>query len=419
MPLGPGAMLAAALAAAFPDQPPQDLGLAVSGGGDSVALAVLMAEWAADRGCRLRAVTVDHGLRTESAAEAAGVVSLCAGLGIPHDILRWQGWDGRGNLQDQARRARSALIAGWAGAMPVATGHTMDDQAETVLLRLARGSGVDGLSAMRGATRRGGVLWLRPLLGVRRAALRDLLRARGIGWVEDPSNEDPRYDRIKARQALALLAPMGVTAEGLAATAGRMQAARAALERQALKVARAAMRVEAGDVIADLALLDIAGAEIRDRLLAAALCWVGSAEYRPRHAALLGVMDKLSRGRGATLAGCILTVRGGSLRIGREPAAVRGIVTLVAEVWDSRWRISGPESGGLQQGLRIAMLGEGGIALRPRWRESGLPRPTIIASPAVWQGETLVAAPLAETTGGWRAELEDGAEGFFSTILSH
>ena len=190
--------LGSALDAAVAAAPEGEIGVAVSGGGDSVALLLLLEAAAARVGRSVAAVTIDHGLRPESAGEAAAVAALCAGRGIAHETRRWEGWDEAGNLQGRARQARRALIAGWArgrGIGAVALGHTLDDQAETVVLRLARGSGVDGLAGMAAVVRAEGVLWLRPLLGVRRAALRGWLEAEGMGWSEDPSNLDLRFDR--------------------------------------------------------------------------------------------------------------------------------------------------------------------------------------------------------------------------------
>uniref|UniRef100_UPI0026223B47 tRNA lysidine(34) synthetase TilS n=1 Tax=uncultured Amaricoccus sp. TaxID=339341 RepID=UPI0026223B47 len=214
---------------ALPPLPDGRLGVAVSGGGDSVALLLLLHAAGRD----LAAVTVDHGLRPESVGEAASVAALCAARGIPHSVLRWEDRDPRGNLQQAAREARRSLIAGWAeasGIAAVALGHTLDDQAETVVMRLARGSGVDGLSAMRPETLALGILWLRPLLGIRRAALRAWLAAEGVAWAEDPTNADARFDRVRARLALPTLAGLGIGPERLAATARAVARACAALE---------------------------------------------------------------------------------------------------------------------------------------------------------------------------------------------
>jgi len=182
-----------------------NIALAVSGGGDSMALLHLAHRWARGRGVSLHALTVDHGLRPDSAAEAAGVAAFCAAHGIAHRILTWSG-DGDGNLPDAARRGRYAAMADActeAGATMLLTGHTLDDQAETVLMRLGRGSGVDGLAAMRAMTPLWGVQLFRPLLGLRREDLRDMLRGAGVAWVDDPTNEDRGYTRIRARDALA------------------------------------------------------------------------------------------------------------------------------------------------------------------------------------------------------------------------
>lgn len=407
----PAAAFAGAMAALMPEGPPPRLGLAVSGGGDSTALAVLAADWARPRGVALAAVTVDHGLRPGSAAEAAAAGALCAGLGIPHAVLRWDSPAGRGNLQDRARTARQRLISGWAAAQGlahVATGHTLDDQAETVLMRLARGSGVDGLSAIAPARRLAGVVWLRPLLGVPRAALRALLAARGIGWAEDPSNDEARFLRARARAALAALAPLGITAAGLAATAGRMARARRALECATCALADRAVRIEAGDVILDAAALAAAPEELRARLLAHALRWVSGAPYPPRAAELARLAAALAAGRGGTLAGCRASAAGGTLRIAREWQAVRGLRAAPGEVWDGRWRLTGPAPAGAE----VRALGPEGLARCPGWRAAGLPRASLLASPAVWAGDALVAAPLAGLDRGWTAEALRGAADF-------
>ena len=312
--------LAAAVAASVAAAPPGPIGVAVSGGGDSVALLLLLHRHG---GRPLAAVTIDHGLRPESAGEAAAVAALCARLGVPHAVRRWDG-AGAGNLQMRAREARRALIADWAreaGVGTVALGHTLDDQAETFLLRLARGSGVDGLAAMAPVAVFDGIVWLRPLLGARRAALRSWLAAEGVGWADDPGNDDPRFDRVRARAALPLLAPLGLGAERLAATAAAMARARAALEAATTELARSSLTAgAAGDV--ELAADALAGApaELALRLLAGALCWVSGARYRPRLARLEAALAAVVAGRlghGLTLHGCILS---GAARPCRDPS---------------------------------------------------------------------------------------------------
>lgn len=352
------------------------------------------------------AVTVDHGLRPEGAAEADRVAALCRTLGVPHAIRRWDGGGG-GNLQDRARDARRGLIAAWAreaGVAAVALGHTLDDQAETFLMRLARGSGVDGLAAMAPATVIDGILWLRPLLAVRREGLRRWLEGQGVGWVEDPSNAELRFDRVRARAALPVLAPLGLGPERLAATAAAMARARAALVEATAVIARAAVTVgPAGD--AELATRDLvdAPAELALRLLAGTLCWVSGARYRPRLASLEAAFADIAAGRlghGLTLHGCVVRPRQRRLAIRREPARVAPPVPLAHGEWDRRWRlVACPE--GVGAGLAIGALGADGLARLPDWRASALPREALLTTPAVWEGATLVAAPLVRPGSGF------------------
>ncbi|MFO1208902.1 MAG: tRNA lysidine(34) synthetase TilS [Amaricoccus sp.] len=379
--------------------PAGEIGVAVSGGGDSVALLLMLREAVEAAGRTVAAVTVDHGLRPEAAEEAAAVAVLCARLGVPHAVLRWEGWDGRGNMQDRARAARRALIAQWArsrGIGAVALGHTLDDQAETVLLRLARGSGVDGLAAMAPVAGGEGILWLRPLLGVRRGALRIWLAGQGVGWAEDPSNDDPRFDRVRVRAALPALAALGIGPERLAATARAMARARAALEAATAELGRRAVEEgPAGDLEIDPAGLAGAPEEIRLRLLAAALGWVSGAVLRPRLMRLEAALAAIEAGRvghGLTLNGCVLRVRAGRVAVRREPARTAAAVPLAAGRWDGRWELFGRPPEG--QGMTIGALGAGGLArLAPL--PPGIARETLATTPAVWRAGELVAAPLA------------------------
>jgi tRNA(Ile)-lysidine synthase len=395
---------------------PERLGVAVSGGGDSTALLHLLAAWMRAGGPAVSAVTVDHGLRPEAADEALAVGSACAGLGVPHQVLRWA-WDGKGNFLDRARRGRYAAIAAWAKGQGIGTvtlGHTADDQAETFLMRLARGSGVDGLSPMAARRRSDGVEWVRPLLWVRREELRDWLKARGIPWAEDPTNDDFAYLRVRAREALGLLAPLGITREGLVATANRMGMAREVLDRAALALARQAVSVEAADVVIAAPAFQAAAFETQGRLLAYALQWVSGAEYRPRQDALMGLFAELDSGKVQTLSGCVVAGDGRAIRIGREPKAAAGARARVGEVWDGRWTVTGPAL----KGAEVRALGETGLA-RLDWRASGLSRLTLAATPAVWAGGRRIAAPVAEPGGDWRAVPTRGREDFLRRLIEH
>jgi len=391
------------------------LALAVSGGGDSLALLHAATGRVRADGPPVEAVTVDHGLRPGSADEARRVGEICARIGVPHATLSWTGWDGRGNLQDAARRARLSLIADWAlarGIRRVALAHTRDDQAETVLMRLARGAGVDGLSAMGAERRHLGLVWLRPFLDISRDELRAWLRTLGERWIEDPSNEDPRFDRVQARRALAALAPLGITGAGLAATAARLASARRALEACTAEAALRIAREDRGDVLIRRAGLADLPTEIARRLVVAALCAVASADYPPRAEALAETLAGLETVPRATLHGCLIAREGADLRIAREHAAVAGASAPPSALWDGRWRVTGPA----QDRDTVRALGEAGLSLCPDWRAAGLPRASLLASPAIWRGDALVAAPLAGRAEGWQVA---PAIGLRQRILSH
>ncbi len=402
----------------FRPDPPKVLGVAVSGGSDSLALLVLLTEWHRQGGPAVSAVTVDHGLRPESAAEAAEVSAICARLGVAHSTVHWQGWNGQGNLPDRARRARYGLLADWAGRAGVgdiAVGHTADDQAETFLMRLAREAGLDGLSAMADRWRQEGVTFHRPALTVTRAALRDELRARGVAWIEDPTNADPAFERVRARQVLSALAPLGISADGLASVAHNLRDARDTLYHYVARAARDNVAVMDGDLLLDRGGLTDLPAEIARRLLRRCLQWVGGAAYGPRGAAMEAFRKAAAQGRTTTLQGCLLVPEGDRLRLVREYNAVRDLRVPADAVWDGRWRLTGPEP----EGAEIGALGPEGLAVCPDWRATGRPRVSLLSSPAVWKGTDLLAAPLAGVGNGWRADLLRDEASLTATGIAH
>jgi len=196
---------------------------------------------------------------------------LAASMGYSHDTLMWTGWKKRGNLQDAARTARRSLMADWAskhGIATIALGHTADDQAETFLMRLARGSGVDGLASMDPLMVENDVQWARPLLGVRREALRTYLFEIGAKYVDDPSNEDDNFDRIKVRQALGTLGALGIDVPKISKTTERLRSAKQVVYTATRDLSLAASEVtDAGEMKLDWARLSSGQQAIRHRIM--------------------------------------------------------------------------------------------------------------------------------------------------------
>lgn len=392
------AVLAHTASTAFSIDRPERVGVAVSGGSDSMAMLHLLAE----AGCRLDAVTVDHGLRPEAADEARFVAEACARLGVSHTILRWDHGTVEGNLQSRARDARYGLIAHWArtaGIGHVALGHTSDDVAETLLMELAREAGLEGLSAMASRWRSDGVTWHRPFLFWSRADLRGWLERRGLGWIEDPSNEDPRFQRVRARRALKALSPLGITAEKLAVSAQYLAQARGALGYAMADLSNRICRVSAGEVLIDRTEFGRLHPETGRLLMLGALQWVSSVPYPPRAHKLAQLRFNIVEGRDATLAGCRIRCPEGEISVTREPRAVAGMASPTTGLWDSRWRVEGPHD----DRLEVRALGAEGLKLCPDWRKTHASRAALLVSPAIWHGTTLVAAPLAGLGAGWTA----------------
>ncbi|MHA6263633.1 tRNA lysidine(34) synthetase TilS [Arenibacterium sp. CAU 1754] len=407
--------------AQFHASPPERIGVAVSGGGDSIALLHVLHQLFDPQTTQLFAATVDHGLRPESADEAAQVRDISESLGVTHSILRWRNWDGTGNLQDQARRARYELLSDWCkscGISVLALGHTADDQAETVLMRLARSAGVDGLAGIPFKRTMNGITVIRPMLYLTREELRGFLRRHDIPWLEDPSNQDIRFDRVKARQALECLDDLGVTVTGLAAVAQNLAQAREALDWYSFLAARDIAEIVGGDVVLDLRQFRTLPDEIARRLLVRAITWVSGSLYPPRRAPLMDVMELVRRGpvRSATLGGCRVLRHGRKIWICREYNAVRNEIVPVSDIWDKRWHLTAED---MSADYEVRPLGRRGLAFCENWRETGRPHAAIMASPSVWLGDELIAAPMAGEPGEWHAELAGGEESFFAALLSH
>ncbi len=340
---------------------------------------------AAQAGVAAAVASVDHCLRPGSAAEAAGVARACAALGLPHDTLVWD-WDGRGNLQAAARAARRRLLADWArarGLTHVALGHTADDQAETVLMEISRAAGPQGQSGMAARSLHDGIVWLRPLLGETRAGLRDWLEGQGIGWVDDPSNDNPRFARVRARRALA---GQPAATPALIALAATRRAEAEAITAAAREAARD-VTLDRGEMRLPLATLTDLPPAVRRRLIGAALVWLAPPGPAPRGRALTQFLDRIATGEGGPLHGCRARIRRGTLILSREPAAPRASDAAAGPViWDRHWRLT------LSAPARLAPLGLAGVAALSDWRATGLGRDALAASPAIFDGPRPIAA---------------------------
>lgn len=374
--------------------------VAVSGGADSMALALLADEWARARGGGVLAVTVDHGLRAESAAEAAAVGEILAARGIIHDIIAWDAPRPASGVEAAARAARYALLTDRCrqiGALHLLTAHHADDQAETVLLRLSRGSGPDGLAGMAPIRNLGDARLLRPLLCFPPARLRAVCRAAGVKWMEDPTN----HAGANARSRLRAVAPL-LEREGFSACALNRTAMQAAAQRRLLDdftadlLARAVMLSPFGFAEVDLAELRTAPEALALRALGRVLISVGGGDHPPPGDSLRRLTARLRAGQtaGATLGGCVIRPRDGAgdedgtkAVIFREAALLPPPLPLRPGerlLWDGRFSVE--LAADAATGLRVAPQGPG------KGKIPGVPAAAAAALPALIDADSQPAA---------------------------
>lgn len=386
--------------------------VAVSGGADSTALMHLLARWHHRRGGtsqQLHVATVDHALRPESCAEAGAVASAARALGLPHHILTWTAPKPAAGLQDAARSARYALLSqllhdlGEARAA-VVTAHTADDQAETLLMRLARGSGLDGLSAMSASRRlTAGEPFdlVRPLLDVPKSRLIATLRADGIAWSEDPSNARAEFERVRIRAAAQTLAALGLTPDKLALSARRLGRVRSAVAITSAEFEACVLDLNGG-AFAVVRRTEFAGApsELRLRLLLRVLARFGGTSPAARLSKVEALLDRLAQEVDftATLGGCIVMANAASLQIFREPGRHPLPEYLLHDanpvLWDARFAVS---VGGLPAArgpVTVRALGAPGYATLRQSASVSLPQRAAVTLPSFWSGETLLAVPI-------------------------
>jgi tRNA(Ile)-lysidine synthase len=416
--------------ASLPQSVDGPIAVAVSGGADSMALCLLAADWAKALGRPLTALTVDHGIRPTAGAEALQVQDWLADRDIEHQTLTVADAAPQSNLQAWAREARYALMEDWCAAhqaQALLLAHHLEDQAETLMLRLGRGSGVDGLSAMASqiAPRFEGGPWrIRPLLDVPKARLLDTLDLASQDWIEDPTNQDTRYARNRLRQMRQSLSDIGLTPQRLAKTAKTMRRAKEALDDATQHLKDRALQVhETGYCTLDMAAFRTVPDDVQLRLLGRLLAAFGGQEYGPRAGrleALLVCILEGNLGGGRTLSGCRIVPDKGQfdrIVICRESRSVADTINLNAGKpcnWDRRYRVCVHEPHADQ--LTIGRLGAGGWSAIRKIDQSLLkntPRMAGINVPALRRGDELVCVPTLD----YRAEGADIAVDIEFTAL--
>jgi len=394
--------------APFEDSP--HIAVAVSGGPDSMALAVLLHGWVERQGGRLTVLTVDHGLRPESKTEARHVAERVAGWkDTQHHIISWTGEKPDSGLQQTARHYRYHAMEEKCrelGILHLAVAHHLDDQAETFFMRLASGSGLDGLCGMSSVRETGHVRLIRPLLSVPKARLIETCRAEGLEWFEDPSNANLNFARGRLRTYMSALSEEGLTPERLDQVMSQFRRSRNALEVATARVMSRAVSLYP-EGYATLKMTEVSGEteEIRLRVLKRLLVALSGEIYVPRSKALQRLYD-LMWGEGLsftghTLHGCVITpLKAGVVLFCREESAIEAPKSLavgVETVWDARFRVMAD-----CEGLQVSRLGEDGLQQledktglkrkkNPELAKIPVPvRPTL---PAFWRGEELITIP--------------------------
>lgn len=302
--------------------------LAVSGGPDSTALLLLVDRWRQSTGVAVAVATVDHRFRSESAQEAEAVAALCRARDFPHHTLVRDGAPPKTRIQERARHARYGLLLRCAreiGADTIVTGHHAGDQAETILMRLTRGSGLAGLAGMADVFQRDGIAIARPLLAASKADLIAVCREEGVGFVEDPSNANARFRRTGLRALATTLAAQGLDAAALCRLGRRAARAEAAMRwaQEEMRGAQTLSREDDGATVAAESLAALPE-ELVLRLVGAEIARLSPQKVQRLErleALVAGLRTAIARDVpfSATLAGCIVRSRKGEVTIGRAP----------------------------------------------------------------------------------------------------
>lgn len=376
------------------------IGVAVSGGSDSLALLYLACTWAKNNNKTIFAVTVNHNLRNNVKNEIDYISGICSDLSISFNVLGWKNWNGNGNLQAEARRARYNLINEWAihnNIDLVLLGHTRNDVIENFIIRFSRDAGVDGLSQILPFFTSENVKYGRPLIDVGRDSLREYLNVKNVNWLEDPSNNNSKFQRVKVRKNLVHLKKVGMDIENIAAVAKNLRVSRDALEFYTDRLAKMCATFKQGDITFQLDLFFQEPLDIQRRLLIKAIKFLGESEFGPRSNEINNLLCSFKKRETHTLKGFHFYFYKNCMRMSREYNSIKNLLGKPNEIWDNRWFIKGPMS----SKYIIKPLGEKGLSAVGEWKDKGVPKVALLSSPAVWNKDQLKIALLIDNVRSW------------------
>ena len=370
----------------------------VSGGADSLCLALLLK----DLKFNIIAAIVNHNLRSESLAEANKVGEILANHQIDHVILNWE-HDAKPTtkIQELARNARFKLFNEYAsqnGIKYLFLGHNQDDQAETFIFRLCKGSGLDGLTAIKSVTQLDDLTIVRPLLGYSRSSIEATLLERKQTWINDPSNQNTKFARVRIRNIVKALETEGLTPEVIAQTIYKLDLAKDCLNSQALKFINDHCKFDDFGFITISSLdLNSLHLELRYRVAQKLLKIIGGKYYQPKRKQLVYLINMLNPDKNSkafTFCGCYICFKKDKIYFIREANSVTCNPIVADNMWDNRFNIRFLST---KKNLKIKPLGNVGYCMVPKeLRRISMPYKAHWSLPAIWDNDFLIAVPHLE-----------------------
>ena len=397
-------------------------GIAVSGGSDSMALLHILTDWESAAKPNIFVASIDHGLRSESISEVEFVKKICEKKKVEHVSLapHTKLSKAQGNLQDNARSARYQLLEKWAiskNLQCILLGHTLDDQEENLLMRFFRGSGVDGLVSMEEVVIRNEILWIRPLLKSRKEDLRNYLRNNNYSWIDDPSNFDDKYQRVKVRTLLQQLKSNNIIASNFVKTADHMLRASKLSKETAISSSKSLLSCNGvGQITFEGRKFSKLFEDTQYRILAGIISWFSGVFYKPRFSQLENLHKKIISDRnlaGATLGGTVFKKKNGIVTVTRELASVKEdhLIKDQKLIWDNRWLITFKSR--VQSKLNIKPYGLVSYDFNKMFIDSDFDKRALSTIPVIIENEIVKFVPLSNLEYNVEVKLLDDEKEFY------